>query len=213
MLFRSWEPALDRMATRLGASGEAAQTLKAQAREMLGYVLNTPLPVGTPRALQLSQMDPTRRRVEMEFHLPSPRLEASALRQVMQEAGMDGEGLSFSDLTGYLKGYIDLVLEHDGRFFVLDWKSNHLGSSAAHYAPASLWAAMTREGYHLQALLYSLAVHRWLGTRWRGYNPHQHWGGVIYLFLRGVRPDWQDDQGQPMGLHFHRTSPEVLDRL
>lgn len=208
-----WDWALDRMATRLGASGQKAQTLKAQAREMLGHVLNTPLPVGTPQPLQLAQLDPTRRRVEMEFHLPSPRLEASSLRALMQEAGMEDTSLAFSDLTGYLKGYIDLVFEHDGRFFVLDWKSNHLGSTAAHYAPAALRSAMTREGYHLQALLYSLAVHRWLGTRWRGYNPQQHWGGVIYLFLRGVRPGWQDAQGHPAGLHFHRTPTEILDRL
>ena len=114
---------------------------------------------------------------------------------------MEGASLVFSDLTGYLKGYIDLVFEHEGRFFVLDWKSNHLGSTAAHYAPAALRSAMAREGYHLQALLYSLAVHRWLGTRWRGYNPQQHWGGVIYLFLRGVRPGWQDAQGHPAGLY------------
>ncbi len=121
--------------------------------------------------------------------------------------------LGFATLRGFLKGFIDLVFEHDGRYFVLDWKSNHLGDRAADYAHAPLAAAMAAQGYHLQSLIYSLALHRHLRCRLRDYRIERHFGGVLYLFVRGLRPHWRDDDGQPTGLHFHRPPPAVIEDL
>lgn len=117
---------------------------------------------------------------ELEFHLPC------ALLTPAQLSIYAGAGLHFEPHRGILKGFIDLVFEHDGRFYVLDWKSNHLGPDTASYTPAALAAEMTRHRYGLQWQLYTLALHRYLQTRLPDYSPATHLGGAIYVFLRGV---------------------------
>ncbi len=90
------------------------------------------------------------------------------------------------NVTGYLSGYVDLAFEHDDRWWVLDWKSNWLGAADAQYTPEALEAAMWEEHYTLQYHLYIVALHRHLRARLEGYDPARHWGGVAYVFLRGV---------------------------
>ena len=114
---------------------------------------------------------------------------------------------------GISRAYIDLVFEHGGRYYVLDWKSNHLGYAPADYGPAGLQAAMAEHGYHLQYLLYSLAVDRYLRHRVPGYRHDTHFGGVLYLFVRGVRPDWLNADGTPTGVFHHRPTAGTLARL
>jgi exodeoxyribonuclease V beta subunit len=89
-------------------------------------------------------------------------------------------------LRGFLRGFVDLVVEHQGRYWVMDWKSNHLGYTAADYAPTALAPVVTAHGYALQALLYLLALHRHLRACLPGYVPEQHLGGAQLLFLRGL---------------------------
>ncbi len=91
-----------------------------------------------------------------------------------------------SVVSGYLTGFVDLAFEHDGRWWLVDWKSNHLGNDDADYAPDMLATAMMHAHYTLQYHLYCLALHRHLQVRQRGYDPAKHWGGVAYVFLRGV---------------------------
>ena len=158
---------------------------------MLHDVLHTPLPGG----LRLADLPPQCRQVEMEFHLPARKLDAAALGEVLRQQGYDVSPLTFTALSGYLRGFIDLVFEHEGRYFILDWKSNHLGETQADYAPDALQRVMAEQGYHLQALLYALALHRLLGQRLAGYDPERHFGGVRYLFVRGVRPYWVAPDG------------------
>ncbi|HBF29742.1 PD-(D/E)XK nuclease family protein, partial [Rhizobium sp.] len=85
-------------------------------------------------------------------------------------------------LQGMLTGFMDLVLLHQGRYYVLDYKSNRL----ANYLPEALQQAMLQHRYDVQAALYGLALHRLLKSRLPGYNPAQHLGGALYLFLRGI---------------------------
>jgi exodeoxyribonuclease V beta subunit len=89
-------------------------------------------------------------------------------------------------VRGYLGGSVDLAFEHEGRWWLLDWKSNWLGDTDADYAAASLGAAMMGAHYTLQYHLYLLALHRHLTWRQPGYDPATHWGGVAYVFLRGI---------------------------
>jgi exodeoxyribonuclease V beta subunit len=112
-----------------------------------------------------------------------------------------------------LKGFIDLVFEHQGRYFILDWKSNHLGYTAADYAGASLTRAMDAHGYHLQYLLYALALDRYLQLRLPNYRYHTHFGGVLYLFVRGVRPTWLSAGNAAPGVFFHRPTVATIHAL
>ena len=203
--------------------GERERALEAgrqpqRLRRMLEDVLATPLlgPTGgAGGGLRLDGVTAARRRVELGFHLPAPALGAAQLNAWLAARGYRVPRLDFKDLDGYLKGYIDLVFEHDGRYWVLDWKSNHLGDTPQDYASARLEAAMQAHGYHLQHLLYTLALHRHLQRSLSGYDYARHFGGVLYLFVRGVRPHWQLD-GQPCGVFHHRAAQAdilALDRL
>jgi len=90
------------------------------------------------------------------------------------------------DVRGYLTGSIDLVARAGDRFAVFDYKTNWLGAAAPDYRPAALEAEMRRAHYGLQALLYLVALHRYLRWRLPGYEPDRHIGPVLYLFVRGM---------------------------
>jgi exodeoxyribonuclease V beta subunit len=190
-------------------AGEQAPLLTRMAAGMLADVMNTTLPEG----IVLGALPDARRLTELEFSLPVPRVSAHALNAALRSLGYDVPRLAFRDLEGYLKGFIDLVFEHRGRYYVLDWKSNHLGYAASDYGPAPLRAAMAEHGYHLQYLLYALAVDRYLRHRVPGYRHETHFGGVLYLFVRGVRPDWVDVDGSRAGVFHHRPTAATLARL
>lgn len=92
-----------------------------------------------------------------------------------------------NQLTGLLKGFIDLVFVHNGRYYVADYKFNHLGNQLSDYAPDKLREAMLSKRYDLQMVLYLLALHRLLKARLgQHYDYDQHIGGGLYLFLRGA---------------------------
>jgi exodeoxyribonuclease V beta subunit len=176
---------------------------------VLHEVLHTPLADG----LRLCDVPPTQRQTEMEFHLPAPRLDAQALGQWLRRQNPEMPVLGFGTLSGYLRGFIDLVFEHGGRYYLLDWKSNHLGDKPQHYAEPALGRVMQQQGYQLQGLLYALALHRHLQQRLAGYRHAQHFGGVFYLFVRGVRPHWTQSDGSPCGVHLQRPALQDLQAL
>ena len=152
----------------------------------LGELLSTPLPPVGAALDGLQQVLP-----EMEFWFPSDQLPAAALDSLCRQhllAGRPRPPLPERLMNGLLMGFADLVFEHEGRYWVLDYKSNALGDSDAHYHPAALEAAMAEHRYDVQAALYLLALHRLLRQRLgAGYRPAQHLGGAVYLFLRGMR--------------------------
>jgi len=194
------------------ARNETDSALHARMlQRMLEEVLTAPL----PEDIVLARIPREQKLVELDFYLPAPGLSSDTLNHWLGEHGYGPASFSFTPLQGYLRGLIDLVFEHRGRFYLLDWKSNHLGMTARDYAQAQVAAAMTAHGYHLQHLLYSVALHRHLTRTLPGYDPARHLGGVFYLFVRGVRAHWQAD-GAPCGVFFQRTPAAQLlelDRL
>jgi exodeoxyribonuclease V beta subunit len=121
-------------------------------------------------------------------------------------------------LRGYLTGSVDVVLRVDGRYLVVDYKTNWLGTqdtelTAYHYRPEALAAAMGHSDYPLQALLYAVVLHRFLRWRQPGYDPERHIGGVLYLYLRGMcGPDTPVLDGHPCGVFSWRPpTPLVLE--
>ncbi|HRQ47718.1 MAG TPA: exodeoxyribonuclease V subunit beta [Rhodocyclaceae bacterium] len=190
------------------SANDALQLQRRMLHGMVDNVLAMPLPDG----IVLKALDNAKRLVELAFHLPAPRLSSAELNDWLARHGYRMPRLGFSALSGYLKGFIDLVFEHGGRFYVLDWKSNHLGFSAQDYAPERLEEAMQSHGYHLQHLLYSVALHRHLRRSLPDYSFDKHFGGALYLFVRGVRPAWQA-RAQGAGVFFHRPDPSVIESL
>ncbi|HDZ8964912.1 TPA: exodeoxyribonuclease V subunit beta [Aeromonas dhakensis] len=203
------EPLAQHIATLLAQDGfdeSWAQVLQQQVEA----VLDTPLETGFGEPVRLRDLAPERKQVELEFFLPMGRVTAPALTALCQQHDPLSRGnkpLSFATVQGMLKGFIDLVFEWQGRWYLLDYKSNHLGMSPANYSRPALEQAMVEHRYDLQYQLYSLALHRLLALRLPGYDFEQHFGGVFYLFLRGM----------PQGGIFHtRPSRELvqgLDRL
>jgi exodeoxyribonuclease V beta subunit len=163
--------------------------------------------------LYLASVPMQRRLTELEFNLPVPHLSAAALNSTLKALGYEVPSLSFGALEGYLKGFIDLVFEHQGRYFILDWKSNHLGYTPADYGGAALARAMAEHGYHLQYLLYAVALDRYLRLRVPNYRYDTHFGGVLYLFVRGVRPNWRRVGDATPGVFFHRPAGATLRTL
>ncbi|WP_429059403.1 exodeoxyribonuclease V subunit beta [Aeromonas veronii] len=179
-------------------------------QQQVEAVLDTPLETGFGDPVRLRDLAPERKQVELEFFLPMGRVTAPALTALCQQYDPLSRGnkpLSFATVQGMLKGFIDLVFEWQGRWYLLDYKSNHLGMSPADYSRPALERAMADHRYDLQYQLYSLALHRLLTLRLPGYDFEQHFGGVFYLFLRGM----------PQGGIFHtRPSRELvleLDKL
>jgi hypothetical protein len=113
--------------------------------------------------------------------------------------------LATATLNGMRKGFIDLVFEHDGRYFVADYKSNWLGPDAAAYTTDAMRDAILHARYELQYVLYLLALHRLLKARLPDYDYDRHVGGAVYLFLRG--------SGAEPGCTEPRRADQALDRL
>ena len=127
--------------------------------------------------------------------------------------------LGGQDLLGYLTGSVDVVLRVGGRFLVVDYKTNWLGPrdeelTAAAYSPDALAAAMGHSDYPLQALLYAVVLHRFLRWRLPGYEPGSHFGGVLYLYLRGMcGPETPLVDGQPCGVFSWQPPVALVEEL
>jgi exodeoxyribonuclease V beta subunit len=188
---------------RFGLDLVHADALTAGIRE----VVETRLTEGGPC---LSQVPRRSRISEMEFTLPialpvgpdasstagygrslSPRRLAEVFARhasvaVPKDYASRIAALRFDSLTGYMRGFIDLVFVHEGRWYVVDYKSNYLGVLPGDYALERLTEAMTEHHYVLQYHLYTAALHRHLLQRLPGYDYDRDFGGVYYLFARGM---------------------------
>ncbi|NNF98041.1 MAG: exodeoxyribonuclease V subunit beta, partial [Desulfobacteraceae bacterium] len=190
---------------------------KTMVSEALENILASSLPLADG-SMRLSELDREHRINELAFHFPISRLTPSLMQNVFGRhphgTGLDNFSeslgrLMFSPTQGFLKGYIDLVFIHDDRFYIVDWKTNHLGHHPNAYAGNRLAGVMHDELYILQYHLYSLALHRYLGQRIVDYAYDAHFGGVFYLFLRGMRSNAEKFPG----IYFDRPPRELIKEL
>ncbi len=130
-------------------------------------------------------------------------------RRLAEEYAPRLERLRFDALEGFLRGFVDLVFEWRGCFYVVDYKSNQLGSEAAAYTSDALLTPMLEHHYVLQYHLYTVAIDRYLAQRVVGYDYETHFGGVYYLFLRGMG----DSSSLPTGIYAHRPSRACIADL
>lgn len=158
--------------------------------QWLKQIAQTPLPLAltaqdsTP-ALVLSDLTPQTAWAEMNFTLRTHGVQAQTVDALISAHVLPGqprEALPERKLQGLLTGFMDVVFEHAGRYYVLDYKSNKL----ADYTPPELAQGLLAHRYDVQFSLYVLALHRLLTTRLPGYDYDTHMGGAVYLFARGI---------------------------
>ncbi|QES89213.1 UvrD-helicase domain-containing protein [Rhizosphaericola mali] len=138
--------------------------------------------------IKLNTVIRNKRLSELEFDFPIRNFEFELLEHFSQEKRAVLLKLSSEkEVDGMMNGKIDLLFEYEGKLYILDWKTNYLGYELDDYVDERLFSAMNENNYHLQYLIYTVAVKKYIESRGMSYE--QNFGGVIYLFLRGVRSD------------------------
>ena len=195
------EHKLKRHALIWGKDDEARQQDLDRKREVLVEMVENVLSAPIPQmdGFTLNQLPMQKRLVEMQFYYEVKDISADQLANVFRRHGVDVAGEAFAEQVGKLKfslkkgfmtGFIDLIFEHENKFYVLDWKTNHLGSSFANYGAEQLGLAMADSYYILQYHLYVVALHLYLQQRLGDkYDYEKDMGGAIYTFVRGMHPD------------------------
>jgi len=186
--------------------------------EWFGEMLQTPL--DREGGLALEHLRAEVRLNELEFYYPMATFSMPRFQQILLDHGTDleqrlAEQLNdrrMAQVQGFMKGFIDLVFESEGCFYLLDYKSNYLGEAYADYRQEALQESMLQEGYVAQYLIYAVALHRYLKCRLADYDYEQQFGGVHYLFLRGMKAD-ELYEGEQTGLFFTRPSLGLINAL
>ena len=201
------------------APGEQASVLRRSLREegyaegdldegeaVLTALVGPTLTVVLPEGGALCSVPESQRRAEIEFHFAMQPTAVPGLLQLLHRFGIVPTRRGFGvrrQLEGLMTGKIDLTYTRDGRWYVLDYKSNRLPG----YTPELLRVAMRHSEYDLQALIYTLALHRWLRFRLGdAYDYARDMGGIRYLFCRGLAVAGQ-------GIHAERFDPALVDAL
>lgn len=210
----NWEEMGSELAARFGLEENETPGLYA----WLDEVLNTPLyPNVTMSLSDLAQSQTLR---EAEFYFPLENSQWTQLRKLLTEHRLmlaetlgghahPAPALITQELEGMMHGFIDLLFEYDGKFYVADYKSTWLGDSIDYYQSATLYENNQHHLYDLQYLIYCLALHRYLKNVLPDYDPDVHFGGVYYLYLRGMHS--QNTQGE--GVFYTDIASDFLIRL
>ena len=188
-----------------------APTWQEAVFAMVQNVLTTPLLPDRPD-LVLQSIVAKKRLNELEFYFPLAAVTSAEVKEILQAHGHGGtwaSSLEFTVHRGFLKGYMDLVFERNGLFYLVDWKSNYLGTDPADYSRGRLAEVMARERYNLQSLFYTVALHQYLAQRLPDYSYESHFGGLFYIFLRGVGLD----HGSACGIHHDLPAADFVTRL
>ena len=146
----------------------------------------------------------------MSFDFALDSLSIYNLNDLLERISAPGlTPVGVEDFRGMITGVIDLVFEHQGKYYLADYKSNYLGASLEDYSRDKLERAILDRRYDLQYLLYSIALHRYLSQRIPDYQYERHFGGVYYLFIRAMRPQ----QGSQYGVYFDLPAYTDLSKL
>ena len=209
-----WDVLGNELVVRFGLEVERAPSLYC----WLDEVLHTPLYPET--TLALSQIPEKQTLREAQFYFPMNHSQWAPLRDLLIAhrrrvalalgiQPLDVPHLMTPRLEGMMHGFIDLIFEHEDCYFVADYKSTWLGDGLECYPPAALALNNQHHLYDLQYLIYSLALHRYLSNTLPNYQVDQHFGGVYYLYLRGMHP--QNQHGE--GVFYTDITQQELSRL
>jgi exodeoxyribonuclease V beta subunit len=171
--------------------------------QLINHIMNTEL-VCDGEKFALNRIKSAQKLPEMQFYFSMESVNKTEINKILgEEADLEGE----ADIEGLMTGFIDLFFEYHGKYFILDWKSNHLGNSIDNYNRAGMEEAMKGSNYNLQYMIYTVAVKRWLEKRIENFNYDSHFGGIIYVFLRGVR------EGYDTGIFTTKPQTDKIEGL
>jgi exodeoxyribonuclease V beta subunit len=194
---------------------QGGSLIRQAVAQLVAMTLNSPLPLGAC----LADLTPAQRRAELPFHFAIEGADSAQWLQRMQAHGYLPERRRFAldapRLAGLMTGVLDLVVFHQGRWWVIDYKTNLLDAATRDgldesnpYAPTRLAQAVRAGEYDLQYLIYLVALHRWLKTRLgSNYDYARDVGGALYLFVRGL------DGGGVNGIHRDCPPAELIEAL
>ena len=168
------------------------ETWLPSLQQWMTAILDTPLSVDDP-TLKLNNLSRQQCVKEMQFYLKLNRaFDVTVFNRALQKHHhLPSETLQFDAIKGMLRGFMDLVFCHNGKYYLVDYKSNFLGVEPQNYVGKSLEQAMLANHYDWQYLFYTLALHRYLQQRDANYHYETHFGGVFYCFLRGMNGENQ----------------------
>jgi len=187
------------------------------ADKSVNQVLETRLLAGTSRFC-LKDIGPARRFNELEFAFPVRSFQMSSVQKAFEQSDVKFKTsgyvkkisqLSVQSFKGFIKGFMDLVIFHKDKWYIVDYKSNYLGDTYDQYSQTAMFDAMSDHHYFLQYHIYLVALHRYLGLRLKQYDYDTHFGGIFYLFIRGMHPDFDSQYG----VFYDRPKKEVITYL
>jgi len=182
--------------------------------DMVDRVLRVPLDL-EQQDFCLSKVRMEDRLNELEFYFPLKVLAPETVGRILARADLRQEvpdpieRLSFSPLRGFMKGFMDMVFRFENRYYLVDWKSNFLGARVEDYGHENLDRAMAENFYTLQYTFYALALNQYLKLRAQGYDYDRHFGGILYVFLRGVDPG----KGPEFGVYRDKPRRGLIEAL
>lgn len=201
----SWEGIVQQSLMIHMRSKSDDQTFRDNILKLLRIVVETLLPSVTfslkdiPRSKRLNEF-------EFNFHLPE-EIDLGNLENILDDSSRSISAKR-SVVKGMMNGFIDMVFEHEGKYYILDWKSNYLGDSFEDYSEEAIKEAMNMNNYHLQYMIYTLALHKYLQSTIDTYEYNKHFGGVFYVFLRGIQPEHATTTN---GIYFVKPNQNELD--
>jgi len=199
---RSWEDVINEQL----AAQNIAERWISTAKSMLQKTVSKSLLADKPE-LKLAALKPEHMIAELEFYFASDHVQLNELLHIIRPNEKILQPVEGFAEEGYLKGFIDLTFKYNNRYYILDYKTNHLGGTIADYRPEMLQEEMHEAFYNLQYHIYCVALHRFLSSRMQDYSYKAHFGGAFYLFLRGIN----NDGGE--GIYFDRPDESIITKL
>jgi exodeoxyribonuclease V beta subunit len=175
----------------------------------LENILNAKIKIGDKDSFELKSVQNDVKVNELEFDFPiDETFDIKALQDLFPPSDPEFIYTGFGEVKGMMNGLVDLFFKHNDKYFILDWKSNFLGDAIEHYDEDKLTEAMNESNYHLQYCIYTVAMKRFLESKLGdSFEYDKHFGGVIYLFLRGVR------KGESTGIYTNKLPLEKVEKL
>ncbi len=174
---------------------------------MTNHVMEVQLNLHNGEPFTLNSISRDHYETELEFLLQAENIVPATVNDII----LEGEGIEVSvkpnQFSGYLTGFIDLLAIHNDHYFVIDWKSNHLGNSLQSYTSEAVASSMKEHEYRLQYILYIVALTALLRNRIPDFSYEQHIGGAYYFFLRGIKA------GERTGLYFSKPKESTITKL